>query len=195
MAELKGKFAKAQSEKGAIPHISLVIDVRNDSSEPASVIWAKSLVYVETSPLGLGAFVGSGFVSEAWSPIHPIAPKESKKWWINVVLSREVRTYLEKVRRRGDLHLQVKVEALICEARNTGPLFRWVELRDEDDNSKLYVSVRIPKSDWEKVWGELSSSFTRFERLKRAALDRALSLLIDKVWLVFKKTTGLGVTE
>lgn len=192
MAELKGKFARAQSEKGAIPHISLIIDVRNDSSEPAAVIWAKSQVYVPTSSLGFGALVGSGFVSDSWSSIQPLASKESKKWWINVVLSREVRTYLEKVRRGGDLHLQVKVDALIYEPRNTGPSFRWVEVHDQDDNSKLYVSVRIPKSDWEMVWGELSSSFTRFERLKRAALDRALSLLIDKAWLVFKKTTGLG---
>ena len=192
MAELKGKFAKAQSEKGAIPHISLIIDVRNDSSEPASVIWAKSQVYVPTSPLGLGALVGSGFVSEGWSSIQPIAPKESRKWWINVVLSREVRTYLEKVRKRGDLHLQVKVEALVCEPKNAGASFRWVELHDQDDNSKLYVSVRIPKSDWEKVWDDLSSSFPLFERLKRAALDRAVSLVIDKGWSVLKKTIGMG---
>lgn len=79
MAELKGKFVEAQSEKGAIPHISLIIDVRNDSSEPASVVWAKSLVYVPTSPLGLGALIGSGFVSEGWSSIQPVPPKESKK--------------------------------------------------------------------------------------------------------------------
>ena len=192
MAELRGKFAKAQSEKGAIPHISLIIDVRNDSSEPASVIWAKSQVYVHTSPLGLGALVGSGFVSDGWSSLQPIGPKESRKWWINVVLSREVRTYLEKIRKRSDLHLQVKTEALIYEPKNAGAPFRWLELRDEDDNSKLYVSVRVPKSDWEKIWDELSSSFPLFERLKRSALDRTLSLLIDKAWSVLKKTIGMG---
>lgn len=192
MADLKGKFAEARSKKGAIPYISLIIEVRNDSSDPASVIWANSQVYVPTAALGFGALVGSGFVSDSWSSIQPLVSKESKKWWINVVLSREVRTYLEKVRRRGDLHLQVKVDALIYESRNAGPSFRWVEVRDQDDNSKLYVSVRIPKSDWEKIWGELSSSFPVLERLKRAALDRALSLLIDKAWLAVKKTIGMG---
>lgn len=192
MAELKGKFTNAQGEKGAIPQVSLIIDVSNDSSDPALVIWAKSQVYVRTSTLGLGALVANSLVSEGWFPVQPIAPRESKKWWINVFLSREVRTYLEKVRRRGDLHLQLKIDALIHEPKNKEASFRWVELHDQDDNSKLYVSVRIPKSDWEKIWNEISSSFTLFERLKRSALDKALSLLIDKGLSMLKKTIGIG---
>jgi len=194
MAELKlkGKFSEARSEKGAIPHITLIIDVKNDSSESASVVWAKGMVYASNSPLDIGALVGSGFLSEGWSPIYPIPAKESRKWWITLALGPEVRSFLERVRRRSDLNLNLKIEALIWETKDGKPSFQWVELRDQDNSSTSYVRVRIPKSDWEKVWSEFSSSLPIFERLKRAAVDRAVSFVIDKVLVVFKKTVGLG---
>lgn len=181
MVELKGKFSEVRSEKGAIPHLTLIIDVKNDSPEPAIVVLAAARVYAPTSPLGMGALVDSGFISAGFSPIQPLAAKESRKWWVTFALNRDERRFFGKVPKRSDLHLNIKIEVLTWEQKDDKASFRWVEVKD-DTNSNFYVSVRIPKSDWEKVWDEISSDSPLFERLERATPERKFAQGIKEWW-------------
>lgn len=152
MSDLRGRYLDMRSEKGAVPRLALILEVKNDSEKQAPIMLARGSVYTFSAPVhgyDIGHFLGEAVISDGWSGPSSIAGKEAKKWWARVEIGKEVVKFVERARQKGDLYLNVVLETLVLEVRDGRPSSRWVALKDYEDNSKNYVHVKIARSDWE----------------------------------------------